>query len=428
MTEKDLIKQLKSLRALGANSDWKKTNRSLLISQIKGQSTAAPASAVQKTWYGFKAFMPSSIKTFVYKPVGAITLIIALMFGASIVSVSASKGSVPGDVLYKVKLTREKIHAGITVDDGKKTDLYIGFADERLNEIDKLKDNPKKPEHQKENMKVAVSELKNQMGNVKNQLEKVKSKPRSAKEIVEVAKKVDEKVEDISNKIEQKKQELSGVTGEDEVIDDLDDAQDAAEEASDVAIDVIIEKHVSGEVETSIDELANKIEKKIKKAEDRIDEVNEDVDQLNIEKEEIIEEPIEEKIEEVTEELEEEVVDEPAVATEDTVIEGEEVVQEEGSEDTIEDVIQKPDEARKLVDEAKELLEQGDITNAFEKVKESNVITKEVEEQIETIGVRENTEEQDIIPDNIEEETTESTETQSSESGETEEVINESVQ
>ena len=96
MTEKDIIKQLKSLKALGADSDWKNTNRNLLISQIKGQGTAQPQTMGKNFWYGFRSMMPASVKNFVYKPVGAIVIVIAVICTASVFSVSASKGSVPG--------------------------------------------------------------------------------------------------------------------------------------------------------------------------------------------------------------------------------------------------------------------------------------------------------------------------------------------
>lgn len=465
MTEKELIKQLKCLKALGANSDWKKTNRAVLISQIKGQATAKPQSFPKKLWYGLRSIMPLSVKNFVFKPVGAIVLTLAVISTVSILGVNASKGSVPGDVLYKVKLTKEKIQAGLTVDDEKKTNLYLNFANERLKEIEKIQKeqnehSENEKEEQNENIKIAVQELKDQVSSVKNQVEKIKEKPQPAREMVEAVKNVDKKVEELSDKIKEKSSELEAQDPENEVVLELDDAREIIDETSDSAMEVIIEKHFTGEVETSMEELAQKVEKKIKKAEEEINEIQLDVEQINVEKEEDAakesaeNEDSESSAEENQAESAQEQSDEKSEPTDsgeeendsapvaekeavernsassdssaDATLETEsetEIEEEKKSESVVdwEEISEKPDQARGLVDEARELLKQGDISNAFRKIVESKVITREIQRKIESF--EETQKETTDTKENMEniEDQTEHTETVNNDSAQSEE-------
>ncbi|HUT22264.1 MAG TPA: DUF5667 domain-containing protein [Candidatus Bipolaricaulota bacterium] len=360
MTDKDIIKQLKSLRILGANAEWKKSNRNLLISQIKGQTANTKESAFKNFWYGIKAIMPGSVKTFVYKPIGAITLIVTFIFGASVFGVSASKGTVPGDTLYKVKLTSEKIYAGLTVGADKKTDLYMGYADERMNEMDKLQLHPE-VEGNQENMKVAIHGLTEQMTNVKEQLEKVKLTPKPAQEIVDVAKKVDDKVDSLSEKIKQKKKEIKAIDDKSTMISELDAAQNVVEETSEAAIGVIIEKHVSGEVESSVEEIAQNLEGKIRSAEEKIEEVK------NVSQPEETCASCDAMEDASSHDL----------ATEDVLSDNDQLILDQTAI-----IGEAPEEVQKLVEEARLLLQQGDITRAFEKIKESNLITRDIQTKL----------------------------------------------
>lgn len=465
MTEKELIKQLKCLKALGANSDWKKTNRAVLISQIKGQATAKPQNFPKKFWYGLRSIMPLSIKNFVYKPVGAIVLTLAVISTVSILGVNASKGSVPGDVLYKVKLTKEKIQAGLTVDDEKKTNLYLNFANERLKEIEKLQkeqneQNENEKEEQNENIKIAVQELKDQVSSVKNQMEKIKEKPQPAQEMVEAVKNVDKKVEELSDKIKEKSSELEAQDPENEVVLELDDAREIIDETSDSAMEVIIEKHFTGEVETSMKELAQKVENKINKAEEEINEIQLDVEQINVEKkkeaakefaknedsessaEENQTESVQEQSDEKSEPADSEEPEEdtaPAVEKEsvernsasgdssaDATLETEnETEKEEKKSEFVdwEEISEKPDQARGLVDEARELLKQGDISNAFRKIVESKVLTREIQQKIEAFEKtqKETTDTKENM-ENIEDQT-EQTEIENNDSAQSEEKV-----
>ncbi|MFZ5365210.1 MAG: DUF5667 domain-containing protein [Patescibacteria group bacterium] len=379
MTEADLIKQLKGLSGMGASSDWKTANRHLLISQISGQSVnRQPASFDKKVWYGFRAMMPTSLKNFILKPIGAISLMLAIIMGASVVSVSASRGSVPGDLLYKVKLTSEKIQAGLTVNDEKKTDLYINFAGERLHEMDKIKD-AGQAEKKSENIKIALDGFTKQMNTVKTHIEKVSEKPKPAQDIVVVAKKVDDKVVEFTDRIDQKKAEMLDFAQKD-LVRELDNAKEAVEEASDVAIEVIIEKHVKGEAEIPVEELAGKLEQKIKRAEEKIIKTQEEVEYLK----DINSGDTEAEIKNPAGEQS---VDS---ATADQVASIDQVAMPEPTTtkpiDLLNQVEDKPKEAQQLVEQAKELLLSGDLSSAFSRIIESKQITRQIEETINTVS------------------------------------------
>lgn len=68
-------------------------------------------------------------------PIASLLLAVSLLGGGA---VFASQSSLPGDILYPVKLGTEKIKIALANDNAKKASLHLEFASERLNELNQI--------------------------------------------------------------------------------------------------------------------------------------------------------------------------------------------------------------------------------------------------------------------------------------------------
>ena len=71
----------------------------------------------------------------------AVAIIVAVVLAISTLGASAayaSQGSLPGDVLYPVKLGTEQVQRLLTADDVSRVNLELGFADTRLKEMEEV--------------------------------------------------------------------------------------------------------------------------------------------------------------------------------------------------------------------------------------------------------------------------------------------------
>lgn len=78
-----------------------------------------------------------SLKIFNRKPMFNIALILLLLFGGSIATVSAADNAKPGDILFPVDRAIEDLQLKLSSDE-KKTELKLKFARERVEEVEKI--------------------------------------------------------------------------------------------------------------------------------------------------------------------------------------------------------------------------------------------------------------------------------------------------
>lgn len=356
----EIIKQLKNLNQVKPKEEWKAANREQLLTQINAQQDFSNADKK----FGVKnldVFLPTNWGRVILKPkpIGVL-LVILLVLSGGYFSVNASYGSVPGDVLYTIKITSEKIKLTFTTDDRHETELHIEFAQKRLEELEKITQN-QEPETEKKNKnaKKAITAFKKEMDKVNENLEKVKVK-QPAEETVQVAKLVTEKTDEFTEKLKDMDPEIK---------QDIKEAIVASEETSDKAIDVIIEKHESGEVDAQ-DEVKETIENKLNKTKEKINELENQIkeDENTAENQELQETENQEVIQDNSEEE----------TTETNDQEAEQQTSEQDQEVKVE-----PEDAKKNLEEAEELLENGSLSDAFEKVKQSKQIVKQVEDDLD---------------------------------------------
>lgn len=360
-----IIEQLKTLQNVKPRKEWVQLQRELLLSQIKSQSAARKQSRVLNTWFLVKSFMPTSVLRFAAKPLGALTVLAVFIFSTGMLGVNASKGSLPGDILYSVKRTSEKMQVGLAVSKEKEAALHVQFAEERVNEIEKVAQGKNSSDQKMKQISVAVDGLKDEMKKAQENLDQAKDQPRKAQEVVAMAKVLDVKSEEISNRIEQKKLQV----GDQIIVDKLSEAQVATTQAGVKALEVIVEKHEQGEVTMSEGELVKTIDNKIEKAKETIKQAAQKVESAKTAVENAPKAVLEIEAESPTVPVK---VETPAPAAE--------------TSPTTSSTENKPAEAKQILTEAKDLLNHGDLSSAVEKVMQSAEIATEMTAEAKLIA------------------------------------------
>ncbi len=177
MRKKELIKQLNTLKeTIKPDSDWKAENRNILLSQIKAQSRLDFAKV--KTNFVAKV-IPQNIILPILKPVASFALIVFFISIAWTASVDATKNSLPGDLFYNIKLTTERVQSNLALNDEKRTNLEIEFAERRLDEITQLMASPE-PQNNN-NLNITLQKFQENMVNVKSSLAKLEKNDKQRK-------------------------------------------------------------------------------------------------------------------------------------------------------------------------------------------------------------------------------------------------------
>lgn len=330
MPAENIIKQLQSLKEIKPNKDWVNSERELLLSQIAVQSSPKPQSFLINSWFMAKSLMPGGMMKFVAKPVGVLTVLAAFLFSTGALGVNASKGSLPGDFLYPVKLKTEQVKVGLTAGPEKKAEMHVQFAGERVKEIEKVSRQSTTPDHKKAQIQTAAAVLTQEMQKAQEHLEVAKNDKQKSGDLIQVIKSVDEKTDEISAQIVQKQTELKG---DKEINQTLQKAVDAADNTGVKAVEVIVDKNQKGDIQLSENELVGIIEKKIEKTSEQINQVN----------------------------------------------------QSAGATALSSDFKDKPAEAKQILSEAQDMLDQGNLPSAIEKVKQSVEITQEAKQTVNEI-------------------------------------------
>jgi len=247
---------------------------------------------------------------------------------------------VPGDLLYGVKLTGEKIQVGLTSSQSKQAQLHVQFAQERVNEINKVLSEEKSESDVQGKVQIAVAELKKDMQKAQDKLDIVKQEVNSDKSVVDSVRDINIKAVEISTVIEQKKIELSNV----DLAKTLDEAKAATFATSVKAVEVMVDKKEKGQGDITDREIVDTLSNQLNTAMQNVQNLKNNV-----------------------------VV--PVVASENQ--KNETVVPV-----TVE-ITDKSAQAGQVLNEAKELLSQGDLTSTIDKIKESAQLVQEVQVSVE---------------------------------------------
>lgn len=162
-----LRRMFTELRSVKPDSAWVSETREELLQKIGG-TRVAHVGFGQRLRAAAGVFIPHSARSVLRGPLAAVLSGFGLIIGGSMASVSAAEQSVPGDLLFPVKLVSEQTRLALTTDKTDKVRLKGEFVNRRVEEIKKIAqaDVSKKPERLKE----ATEMLRRDLNTVKNQL------------------------------------------------------------------------------------------------------------------------------------------------------------------------------------------------------------------------------------------------------------------
>lgn len=230
---REIIKKIKTLKSIKADEAFKFDLRKRLIEE-SGVVTNINISRLQKQ-------QDMSILRFinnVYKRKNMLIpmLLIAALLGGGAGATYASQSSLPGDVLYPVKIASEKVQTALVVDDVKEADLHLKFSSERLEEVEEL---AQKGEKSPELVKLAVDNYKTELAQVQTILN---SAPTNSTQTTQIA-------QNVADAVSQNKIIIVRVSKEfdddDDILNILEEAWEEAIEHNDVATIALLQNAIN---------------------------------------------------------------------------------------------------------------------------------------------------------------------------------------
>ncbi len=136
MTDKQLIKQLKSLKELKPNKDWQFNCRQVLLTQIEN-SGAHQTSAWQNFFINLRC-----VGNLAYRPVIGVASFLIIVIGLSFFAHQWFQSSKPNDSLYIARVISEKARLNTVLDSNAREVMSAKFAMSHAQDISNLLADP----------------------------------------------------------------------------------------------------------------------------------------------------------------------------------------------------------------------------------------------------------------------------------------------
>lgn len=264
MSKRELLKRMKAVKTAERfalpNPHWVQSTRETLVQQVRNTLPAQPMPMPAKAKTAF-SLITKQIAHSVRGPVFALSSAIAAILGGSLFGVSASERSLPGDILYPVKIASEQTRLAMTGSKTEKVKLKTTFVGRRVEEIKTLS----KQDSQQKKVKEVTETLKRDLVTVKEQLKEVVQEA-TPMEIADAAKLVDQATTKVASDLKVLK--LESTTMEEKQL--LSEVQAAAINTSVNAVATLVEVQKNPEAQISTEEV-NKV------LTDRIETVKQDI-------------------------------------------------------------------------------------------------------------------------------------------------------
>ncbi|MFA5029341.1 MAG: DUF5667 domain-containing protein [Patescibacteria group bacterium] len=355
MTNKELIKGLQELKKLEVGgrpqAGWVLSSRQILMSQLNPKATVSDEAKNQSFYYW--RYFSGTFRQRVFQPVGAFLLIIFALLTYN-ATVSVASASLPGDMLYPIKTAGEKVQLALTFNDESKVKLQMNFVSRRADEMQLIaiqeNDNNRKSKKIVQTAKKITQDNKS----LKDSLGKI-SMAANKPAVLEVAKEVDIKSLEIKQNIATVQNSLPEAV-KSEVKDEVKEAIVTTEAVGTSALGVIVDNYKTGRANISGQEVASRVAERIKSTEDDIKSASNEVNDVIS------------------------VVSGTAPSVISTSTSAIKLVDVAGSSttSTLQNIVQKPQQAKEIIEEAKNLLGQKDFSSALEKIQQSKDIVVNV--------------------------------------------------
>ncbi|MDD5749195.1 MAG: DUF5667 domain-containing protein [Patescibacteria group bacterium] len=377
------ISQLKNMPELQPDKNWAAKTKYELLSEIASQSKLmrqAETPFSQKADLFFTSFL--SRLSFSFTRVVAVFLVLSLGFGLRL----GAQASVPGQPLWPVKRSMEKVELSLARSSSQEAEIYFKHVNERLSEIDKIlqteNNSEQKSERKEKAIREAVRHLERDVTAVDSSLQIVKEQ-KSPVEAVELIKKIAQSSKQVSSSLDAKAKAIQAVNNP-EIQLTLSGAREVSEgvKRSAVGLAIKIQEEAllaalvagqSADNQPDTNEIARQIINETSTAEmiKKMGLGNSDLEKLNKLVREIVESEIADagsKIDEMKQRAE--VVSSEAASSTQPVVLEKEPIQLNNIGERIKDVqgIKESAEEVRILQEAKELMEEGFLRDAFEKI------------------------------------------------------------
>lgn len=224
-------------RRIQPDAAWVKRTRTDLLANIRHQAMKQSVVTLgQRVRFFVLAYIPRSTVDFVRGPVMAVVSVFAVVLGGSLASVSAAERSIPGDLLYSVKLATEQARILMEPEAPDQLRLKAEFAERRGEEIKQLAQAKPSPK-QSQQIKDTADMLKKDLDAVKLQLHTVASQSSPA-QAATAAKDVDQRSGHVADTIKDVRDTIPA-----DAKQNILDVQVAAVNTSVKAVQVLIDVH-----------------------------------------------------------------------------------------------------------------------------------------------------------------------------------------
>ena len=266
---KNLASQLSSLKKEAVvDIEWKYTLRQTLLIKSRTQSMAKIYEEKLADDLGFFGFLKSWQQPRPLVPAMVFSGILFSFFGLSFGTVWAAQSSLPGDLLFPVKLATERTQLIAKDNADEKARFQIEIANRRVGELVAIASNQNDDGKKAEQIEQAVLEVEHQLAVVKNDLPKMENGTvagRGAATVVEASNKL-AVLEDTLNKVKNQLPEQS-------LAQKVNSAAKMADSVSTEAL-VLMAQGTDGNAKEAV---LSKVEEKISKTEEKLKTVDEKV-------------------------------------------------------------------------------------------------------------------------------------------------------
>lgn len=158
----NLKHNLKQLKTIKLDEDWKKNNRIFLMAEVE-----ASLQSCSMSYQFFNRFIYS-----LFQPVGMVVSLLLVLISSGVWSSIASRQSNPGDYLYTAKKLTERAQLAITFNEMEKAKLNLEFAQKRVEELKTVASQPENNQSTKKEVAIQelTQEVKKEINNAKNRL------------------------------------------------------------------------------------------------------------------------------------------------------------------------------------------------------------------------------------------------------------------
>lgn len=269
--QRELTEQLKQLKhgVVSPRPEWLKSNRELLLAQIKN---TLPADNHKEPihfgnfWNALSVLFPRQFVFSVVRPLSVLLIILSVVTSGWVSTVDAAYEAMPGDWLYPAKRAVEKTRvtvATVTGDKEAETELHSEFAKRRAQETKNIfaSNDPDKT------VKAAqsVSDLKTEIKAVNINLEEIKNDS-SVSLSAAMVKNINQNTEQVKNVLQDVKNDLLvssasivSTTVSGTLTKELAEVKDLTKDTAVKAVEMVVSKHLDGNSTMSKDEVTQMV-------------------------------------------------------------------------------------------------------------------------------------------------------------------------